>query len=84
LLEATTHLTRLTLAVISPTRHETAKTASLPMTAPWPRLRSRFGQGFNVLRARLSLSLTAALLDGCFEQPPERSTLYLNRFKLYL
>lgn len=33
-------------------------------------LRSRFAQGFNVLRVRVSLSLTAALLDGRFEQLP--------------
>jgi hypothetical protein len=33
-------------------------------------LRSRFAQGFNVLRVRLNFSLAAALLDGHFEQLP--------------
>ena len=37
-------------------------------------LRSRFAQGFNVLRVRLSLSLAAALLDGRFEQLPRKAT----------
>jgi hypothetical protein len=43
-----THPAHPTLAVTSPTCHELAKTASLHRGAPWPRLRSRFAQGFNV------------------------------------
>ena len=47
-------------------------------------LRSRFAQGFNVLRVRLSLSLTAALLDGCFEQLPRTLGLYRKQRSSYL
>ena len=37
-------------------------------------LRSRFAQGFNVLRVRLRSSLAAALLNEYFEQLPSKVT----------
>jgi len=63
-------------------RKETIENAGL-LTHPTQRAKTRFdrgvmriAQGFNELRVRLSLLLTAALLDSEFEQLPQALPLY--------
>src|ERR1044072_3779686 len=70
MLKQTALLTRPTLAVISPSRPESAETDSSPRDAPFPMLRSHLESILNVARGySCGASIGCGPADSLFEHP---------------